>query len=43
MTNDLPISSTVVVKSVPLIDICAVYWHFLLAVWLVLFGLMLTS
>ena len=24
-----------------LIDICAVYWHFLLAVWLVLFGLML--
>ena len=26
-----------------LIDICAVYWHFLLAVWLVLFGLMLLS
>jgi cytochrome c oxidase subunit 3 len=26
-----------------LIDICAVYWHFLLAVWLVLFGLMLSS
>ena len=26
-----------------LIDICAVYWHFLLVVWLVLFGLMLTS
>ena len=26
-----------------LIDICAVYWHFLFVVWLVLFGLMLTS
>ena len=26
-----------------LIDICAVYWHFLLAVWIVLFGLMLSS
>tara|TARA_Y100001958_G_C21111445_1_gene458251 strand:+ start:300 stop:932 length:633 start_codon:yes stop_codon:yes gene_type:complete len=26
-----------------LIDICAVYWHFLLAVWLVIFGLMLSS
>ena len=26
-----------------LIDICAVYWHFLLVVWLVLFGLMLSS
>tara|TARA_X000000368_G_C23041160_1_gene716955 strand:+ start:1681 stop:2313 length:633 start_codon:yes stop_codon:yes gene_type:complete len=24
-----------------LIDLCAIYWHFLLAVWLVLFGLML--
>ena len=23
------------------IDLCAIYWHFLLAVWLVLFGLML--
>ncbi len=26
-----------------LIEICAIYWHFLLAVWLVLFGLMLSS
>ena len=26
-----------------LIEICAIYWHFLLAVWIVLFGLMLTS
>ena len=26
-----------------LIDICGVYWHFLLVVWLVLFGLMLSS
>ena len=26
-----------------LIDTCAVYWHFLLAVWIVLFGLMLSS
>ena len=26
-----------------LIDICAIYWHFLLVVWLVLFGLMLSS
>ena len=26
-----------------LIDICAVYWHFLLAVWILLFGLMLSS
>ena len=23
------------------IELCAIYWHFLLAVWLVLFGLML--
>ncbi len=26
-----------------LIEICAIYWHFLLAVWIVLFGLMLSS
>tara|TARA_Y100001970_G_scaffold189863_1_gene230818 strand:+ start:878 stop:1510 length:633 start_codon:yes stop_codon:yes gene_type:complete len=25
------------------LEICAIYWHFLLAVWLVLFGLMLSS
>ena len=25
------------------IEICAIYWHFLLAVWIVLFGLMLSS
>ncbi len=26
-----------------LIEICAIYWHFLLAVWIVLFGLMLST
>ena len=25
------------------IEICAIYWHFLLVVWIVLFGLMLLS
>ena len=25
------------------VDLCAIYWHFLLAVWIVLFGLMLFS
>ena len=25
------------------IEICAIYWHFLLAVWIVLFGLMLST
>ena len=23
------------------VELCAIYWHFLLAVWLILFGLML--
>jgi len=25
------------------VQLCAVYWHFLLVVWLVLFGLMLST
>ena len=30
-----------VVKTKQAIELCAIYWHFLLAVWVVLFGLML--
>jgi len=25
------------------VELCAVYWHFLLVVWLILFGLMLST
>jgi cytochrome c oxidase subunit 3 len=25
------------------VELCAVYWHYLLVVWLILFGLMLTT
>ena len=32
-----------VVKTKHTVELCAVYWHFLLAVWVVLFGLMLFS
>ena len=32
-----------VVKTKHTVELCAIYWHFLLVVWLVLFGLMLTS
>ena len=38
------ISSDIVVAKVKhRVDLCAIYWHFLLAVWVVLFGLMLFS
>ena len=38
------ISSDIVVsKAKHTVDLCAIYWHFLLAVWVVLFGLMLFS
>ena len=38
------ISSDIVVsKAKHTIDLCAIYWHFLFAVWVVLFGLMLFS
>ena len=32
-----------VVQLRPSVDLCAVYWHFLLVVWLVLFGLLLIT
>ena len=32
-----------VVKAKHTVELCAIYWHFLLAVWIVLFGLMLFS
>ena len=34
-------SDIVVLKVKHTVDLCAIYWHFLLAVWIVLFGLML--
>ena len=37
-TNDI-----VIRKTKHTIELCAIYWHFLLAVWVVLFGLMLFS
>ena len=38
------ISSDIVIFKVKhSVDLCAIYWHFLLAVWVVLFGLMLFS
>ena len=38
------ISSDIVIHKVKhTVDLCAIYWHFLLAVWVVLFGLMLFS
>ena len=38
------ISSDIVVAKVKhTVDLCSIYWHFLLAVWVVLFGLMLFS
>jgi cytochrome c oxidase subunit 3 len=33
----------VIAKVKHTVELCAIYWHFLLAVWLVLFGLMLFS
>jgi len=38
ITNDI-----VIRKAKHTIELCAIYWHFLLAVWVVLFGLMLFS
>ena len=32
-----------VVKTKQTVELCAIYWHFLLIVWLVLFGLMIFS
>ena len=37
------LSDIVVAKVKHTVDLCAIYWHFLLAVWVVLFGLMLFS
>jgi len=37
------INNIVIRKAKHTIELCAVYWHFLLAVWVVLFGLMLFS
>jgi len=37
------ISDIVVAKVKHTVDLCAIYWHFLLAVWVVLFSLMLFS
>ena len=34
-------SNIVIVKVKHTVELCAIYWHFLLAVWIVLFGLML--
>ena len=36
-------SSIVVANAKHTVELCAIYWHFLLAVWVVLFGLMLFS
>ena len=36
-------SDIVVAKVKHTVELCAIYWHFLLAVWVVLFGLMLFS
>ena len=36
-------SDIVIVNAKHTVDLCAIYWHFLLAVWVVLFGLMLFS
>ena len=36
-------SEVAVVKTQHTVELCAIYWHFLLAVWVVLFGLMLFS
>jgi len=36
-------SSIVVANAKHTVELCAIYWHFLLAVWIVLFGLMLFS
>ena len=35
------LSDIVVAKAKHTVELCAIYWHFLLAVWVVLFGLML--
>ena len=36
-------NEVVVIKTKHTLELCAIYWHFLLAVWVVLFGLMLFS
>ena len=36
-------SDIVISKTKHTVELCAIYWHFLLAVWVVLFGLMLFS
>ena len=33
----------IVMKTKHTVELCAIYWHFLLAVWVVLFGLMLLT
>ena len=35
------LSNIIVAKTKHTVELCAIYWHFLLAVWIVLFGLML--
>ena len=36
-------SDIVIANAKHTVELCAIYWHFLLAVWVVLFGLMLFS
>ena len=36
-------SDIVIANTKHTVELCAIYWHFLLAVWVVLFGLMLFS
>ena len=36
-------NNIVIAKAKHTVELCAIYWHFLLAVWIVLFGLMLFS
>ena len=35
------VNEIIITKAKHTTELCAIYWHFLLAVWLVLFGLML--
>jgi len=37
------LDNIVIRKAKHTIELCSIYWHFLLAVWIVLFGLMLFS
>ena len=37
------LDNIIIRKAKHTVELCAIYWHFLLAVWIVLFGLMLFS